>query len=364
MGYCFMHASKIKSFSSLHGVYNHNYRKIEVSNADPGLSKFNDELIKLPADENGLQKEFTTVFHDRIKELDYYKTHNIRKNAVLAMEVLTTFSRDEFIDIEEWKKANVEWLNKTFNKASDGKNNVISCVYHADEPGNVHCHAIVIPIDQKGKLNASAYIGDRDSLVELQNSYAEDMEEFGLERGLRGSKAKHKDIKKFYADLNHCIETVPNPNLDETAMEYQKRVLENLKEMRASFYREQEEYKRNELRKLETEKIRMKEEISKTYTQACNEFEKKYSNVLTRYNELVQLIPKIEEQQKWINQQVDQINKQKDKIVFAENFEKKFTLLQEKDPAAAELYKRIMDKMDQLQKEMPALEDDYQDLPY
>lgn len=364
MGYCFMHTSKIKSFSSLHGVYNHNYRKIEVSNADPGLSKYNDELIKLPVDENGNQKEFTTVFHDRMKELDYYRDHSIRRNAVLAIEVLTTFSRDEFIDIDSWKKANVEWLNKTFNKAGDGRNNVISCVYHADEPGNVHCHAIVIPIDKNGKLNASAYIGNRDSLIELQSSYAKDMEEFGLERGLKGSKAKHKDIKKFYADLNHCLDTVPNPNLDETAIEYQRRVIENLKEMRAAFYREQEEYKRNEYRKIESEKIRLKEEINKEYAKACKDFEKKYNNMLDRYNHLSSKIPLFEEQQKWIEQQINQINVQKDKIIFAENFERKFSLLKEKDPESAEIYQSIMDRMNELEEEMPVIEDIYEELPY
>lgn len=62
MGYCFMQTSKIKSFSFLHSMYNHNYLEIEVSNADTGLAKFNDELIKLPLNENGNQKEFTPCF--------------------------------------------------------------------------------------------------------------------------------------------------------------------------------------------------------------------------------------------------------------------------------------------------------------
>ena len=55
----------------------------------------------------------------------------VRKNAILAFEVMLTYSRDmENIDIDKWCDANVKWLNDTFNKDSLDKEhqNVISAV--------------------------------------------------------------------------------------------------------------------------------------------------------------------------------------------------------------------------------------------
>lgn len=89
--------------------------------------------------------------------MDYYKDHKIRHDQVYAMEVVSTFSREEDINIEAWKKKNVEWLQKTFNQAGDGRNNIASVVFHADETGNVPCHAIVVPIAPRGRLNTKHY---------------------------------------------------------------------------------------------------------------------------------------------------------------------------------------------------------------
>lgn len=53
----------------------------------------------------------------------------------------------------------------------------------------------------------------------IQNFYAEDMKEFGLERGLEGGQAKHRDIKKYYAYLNRALE-IPEVMPFETAEEF------------------------------------------------------------------------------------------------------------------------------------------------
>ena len=54
-------------------------------------------------------------------------------------------------------------------------------------------NAIVIPVDEKGHLNASRFIDGSRTLANLQTSYAESMKEFGLMRGLENSSAKHTD---------------------------------------------------------------------------------------------------------------------------------------------------------------------------
>lgn len=227
MAYCFMTMQKVKSLGALGAKFNHNFRIADVKNAAPELSHLNDELIKLP-EKNGKKMNYVDMFNERISTLPYYNNHSVRKNAVLAIEVVTTFSGNEDIDIERWKEKNVEWLKDTFNVAGDDRDNVISVVYHGDEAGNVHCHAMVIPIDEQGKLNGSRFMGDSKILTNLQTSYAKDMEEVGLKRGLKGSTAKHKDIRKFYAELNQAIRNIPEPVQNETARDYMERVKEEI----------------------------------------------------------------------------------------------------------------------------------------
>lgn len=135
MGYCFMTFQKIKTPAEMRARYIHNYREKEVSNVDPQKAFLNEELIKL-TDEEGKKISYQEAFKRRIQELPYYKDHSVRSNAVLGLEVVTTFSREENIDLEEWKRKNVKWLKDTFDKAGDHKSNVLSVVYHADEPGN------------------------------------------------------------------------------------------------------------------------------------------------------------------------------------------------------------------------------------
>lgn len=225
MGYCFMTLEKIKNMNQMNGKYKHNLREIEVLNADPDKKHLNEELVSL----NG--KTYKEAFEERTKALGYGQDKKIRKNAVYGFEIVTTFSKDDAqkMDLEAWKKNNVEWLRKSFNARPDlYGDNVLSVVYHADEPGNVHCHAFVIPIDDKGNLNSRYYVYSRQKMIELQNSYAEVMKkEHNLKRGLKGSKATHQNIKKYYASLNQAIEnSLPSPTKGETPEEYYKKANE------------------------------------------------------------------------------------------------------------------------------------------
>lgn len=160
MGYCFMGLDKLKSIVELTKSYRHNYRLQPVPNADILVATNNKELVELHG------KTYQEAFEKKIKGSDYYydgeiKKRKYRKDAVRAFEVVTTFSREERdnIDIEKWQRDNVAWLQKTFNRRPDKYgDNVVSVVYHGDEAGNVHCHALIIPIDEKGALNAKGYI--------------------------------------------------------------------------------------------------------------------------------------------------------------------------------------------------------------
>ena len=148
MGYCFMTIEKVKDKGTLARKYQHNYRTGKVPNADPTLLHRNEELVKLGG------KTYVEKFDEIITRLKE-QNPKIRKNAVLALEIVTTFSREdiETVDVEKWKSDQVKWLRENFNpNPEEFGDNVVSVMFHGDEAGNVHCHSVIIPIDDKGKL--------------------------------------------------------------------------------------------------------------------------------------------------------------------------------------------------------------------
>ena len=52
---------------------------------------------------------------------------------------------------------------------------------------------------------------------------------------MKGSKARHKDIKKFYTELNQAIENVPIPQEGELATDYYERFQEQLETLSAAY---------------------------------------------------------------------------------------------------------------------------------
>ena len=95
-----------------------------------------------------------------------------------------------------------------------GEDNVVSCMLHKDEK-TPHLHTTVVPIvtgerrrkSREGekkyrtqtdpRLSADDVMG-RTRLSIYQNTYAETMREFGLQRGVVGSTAKHQSNGEYY----------------------------------------------------------------------------------------------------------------------------------------------------------------------
>lgn len=230
MGYCFMKFEKANTIQHIGNIQKHNLREKEVANADKSLEHLNDEMVSL----NG--KSLADTWKERMNELECYRTRKIRNDAVKVLEVVTTFSREDrdHIDIEKWKADNKKWLEKTFNADKEKYgNNILSMVFHADEPGNVHIHTVVIPIDDKGHLNASYYVGSPTKVTELQNSYGKAMNELhGLERGIKGSRASHQDLARFYTQINKAVNPeIPKWEPEDTVESYQKKVEEKLQSL-------------------------------------------------------------------------------------------------------------------------------------
>lgn len=347
MGYCFVTVEKIHSLGTLSAKDNHNNRRIEIDNADPALKGENKVLY-------GNEVPYTDFFKERISSLPYYKNHKIRSGQVLAYEVVTTFSREdrEHIDLQAWQEKNVEWLKKTFNRAGDGRNNIASVMYHADEPGNVHCHAIVIPIDERGHLNASAFTDGSRAMSQMQSSYAKDMKEFGLERGLEGSSAKHKDIRKFYADLNRAI-NVPEVLPGENAIQYRSRVFEDIQTLQAAAKRKRDQEYSKFIHRISSEKQAQKKELEEELRLGKRELEvlrqkhrDQITGLETRAAELKSWIKSLETS---CNRPAEEILKEANYAIRIRNALKR---MKEQEPDKAEEVYELIKRYSELEKEI------------
>ena len=178
-------------------------------NANKARTHLNRELITFP---DGVRSRTEAVQY-RIDNAGLHR--KVGKNQTKAIRIILTGSHEQMMKIEQsgkldkWTDANLKWLRDTF-----GEDNVVSCVLHMDEK-TPHLHATVVPIvtgERKRKsregekkyrtqtgprLSADDVMG-RGRLSTYQNTYAEAMREFGLQRGVVGSTAKHQSNGEFY----------------------------------------------------------------------------------------------------------------------------------------------------------------------
>ena len=117
---------------------NHANRSKNAANVDPSKAALNRCLI------GPEHADWYHLFRERFDSLPYYKlpeTKQLRKDAVIGVEVIVTMSHEavEYINLEDWCDANIEWLKKHF-----GDENVLHGVLHMDE-GTPHIHFFVTP---------------------------------------------------------------------------------------------------------------------------------------------------------------------------------------------------------------------------
>ena len=192
MAYAILRTAKLKSFGEIGGSLSHNYRTRHTPNADP---------IRTPNNAHSSSTPFSVM--DGIKQRLPEKT---RSNAVLCVEYLITASpewsgwQDQKQEADFFRRS-LEWLEH-----KHGKENVIATSIHRDET-TPHLVAYVVPISN-GKLNARSFLGGRAALSKMQTDFHAKVKDLGLERGLEGSKAEHKTVKEFYAELQ---EPLPKP---------------------------------------------------------------------------------------------------------------------------------------------------------
>lgn len=136
MGYCIMRImKKYSDYSSLSKAYERICGGTEaLSEATAAESK--KEVLVKAMDMAGNPATYGEIIRERLKNLEYYRTHKLRIDAVIALELLVSFSREDLgkVDLEKWKQENVRWLKETFDRNNpENGDNVISVVYCRSE---------------------------------------------------------------------------------------------------------------------------------------------------------------------------------------------------------------------------------------
>ena len=264
MAFAILRTSKLKTMGNIGGSGSHNFRERTTHNADSKRTHLNKTI--------GAQntEQLKKAVQDR---LDTVKT--VRKNAVLAVEYLMTASPEFFKNnsdetIENYFDRAEKWLRK-----KHGAENVVAVTRQYDETSQ-HICAYVVPIDEKGKLNARHFLGGRQKLKEMQTDFAENVgAKFGLKRGLQGTGAKHTAIHDYYAALNESpkkitlkashiepriLEKTMFSTKKETSEDVAKRLTSSLQKHTATYHshavKSQLEAKNNEKRSAKYDELR------------------------------------------------------------------------------------------------------------
>ena len=215
MGYISIQINKAKGSADT-GASDHIERKTTPKNADPSRTHLNRELVQFP---DGVADRTEAISH-RIRTAGIKR--KITPDQVRAIRIVLSGTHEDMVRVQdegrldEWCADNLQWLHRTF-----GKENTVSAVLHMDEH-TPHIHATVVPIvtgerrkarkkqaegkrTYRKKANAVRLCADdlmsRERLVSYHDSYAKAMAKYGLQRGVRGSEARHTTTAQYYRDL-------------------------------------------------------------------------------------------------------------------------------------------------------------------
>lgn len=182
---------KIKTYQQFAVTMQHANRELDVPNADPNI-------------QNGYFKQ--TSLEEIEQRCEQART---RKDNVLGYDLLFTASPEFFYSGKLTKEASREWQKRTLGwiREKFGGENIVNLAIHLDESTpHITCQTLAI---HEGKLNAKHFTGSAEKCSKLQDDYAETVKDLGLQRGVRGSKAKHENIKRYYARVGSQADPTP-----------------------------------------------------------------------------------------------------------------------------------------------------------
>lgn len=200
MAYAIARIAKLKG-GSVAGAGKHVAREREMPNADPARLRENRLLV-------GDGRPLREVVTERIEA----HGGKPRSDSVECVEILLTASPEYFTDgrgeivperVRAFTDKSVEFLKERCGP------NCVEATLHMDEK-SPHVQAFFVPIDEGGKLNCKHFFGSREKLRAFQDAFAAKVGPLGLERGVRGSRATHTDVQRFYASIDREVRLRPD----------------------------------------------------------------------------------------------------------------------------------------------------------
>lgn len=194
MSYCILRTAKLKTTANIAASLSHTFRDRQTDNADPERKALNE-----PSDQRAAAEVLSGIASRWPDKR--------RRDAVLCIEYLIAASPEYFGEGESgaaYFAAARQWLIDQHQA-----DNVIFSAVHRDEL-TPHLVAYVVPIHD-GRLNAKHWLGGRAKLSKMQTEFATEVgQRFGLDRGIKGSKARHTTVREFYAAINAPAPDVPD----------------------------------------------------------------------------------------------------------------------------------------------------------
>lgn len=215
MGYFSLDIKKAKGTSDT-TQSDHIERKIIPKNADPTRTHLNRVLVEYP---DGVHGRDEAIAH-RLKTAGIRR--KITHDQVRVVRVVLSGTHEDMMNIQEkgkldeWCNDSIQWLQATF-----GKDNVVAAHLHMDEK-TPHIHAAVVPIvtgarrkakkeQENGKRKyrkksdtvrlCADDLFNRQTLIAYHDNYARVMTKYRLQRGVRGSEARHTSTTQYYRDM-------------------------------------------------------------------------------------------------------------------------------------------------------------------
>lgn len=184
--FAILRVGKISGKGKMAAAAQHNLRERDTANA---RSEDRDRNIHLAG---------AKTTDELMKLWEECAPEKIRKNAVHALEYVITASPEKMAAMGQTKSEDYLRDALTWLEDKHGPENILSAMIHNDET-TPHLQVMVIPLDDRGKLNARALIGGKAQLSAMQTDFAERVgHKHGLDRGIERSNARHETIKSFY----------------------------------------------------------------------------------------------------------------------------------------------------------------------
>lgn len=207
MSFAIYRSGKLKSAGAISASAAHNSRTRITPNADASRTSANRQLFGF---EGAIPRpEILLAEWQR-------RTASARRkpDAVLLQELFLGCSPEFFAELTDkrefdahldaWSRLSLDWLQREFGE------NLLSATLHLDET-TPHIAAYIVPL--MPAKDGSVWLSGKKlfnpvTLTQQQDRYASAVAELGLERGVRGSIAKHRTIRSYYGQIEQAEKIV------------------------------------------------------------------------------------------------------------------------------------------------------------